>query len=699
MQEKYSRQYIIWFCIAPIILAFFSIIAACQIPISGVNLSWSADHAIAETLPVKTQIASISTIDGDIPLQANDFAPYPNREFESYHGYWQFLHRQQQFYRALRAQDVQFITVDGDTIVINTERSRHVGDLPLHFWQGILVAIAAWYLGMLVFLRDPRSASNRYFFLACGALLTATLASAVYSSRELAMSAPLLVILCDVRFLADLLLSTCLICLLLHFPKRVGHYSIDIALFCLMFAWFVSAEAGFLNTPTNRQLPIPSALIIVAALALLQFQLSVNDPFNNAALCCFYAFLCSSLFFIWYELSSSPGNLGDLLRTDYTSALLWVLFGLGLSMSRYKLNSITRHRCLLLLLVSTASCCLIVINHYLKLNDWAMFAHPILLILIGGLCLAIFHPRKAFAAPPFTNAELLMFTAINYQGSNKDIDYAWQTFLNQLFQPQAIHVDDVSYLRATISLSGKFLHIPQLKGPGSLRCEYAQYGKRLFNGSDAHKINTLLFTARGLIANSQQHHRQQQALNSLFANDIQRSIGEALAPALRYDECGPIKEVIRNVLAEAHTISSGLHGRRIALHELIADLQAELEQRLERQGLILNWAANLSENSLSLEYPIYKAVSSGLRELAKLSCQVPDISNISVDIAYDAGRLFINLGAHNKGAYRSLSHIADNEILRRTIAPLQAQLTLLENKKCQFSFQLTPQLTSPNKTL
>lgn len=204
-----------------------------------------------------------------------------------------------------------------------------------------------------------------------------------------------------------------------------------------------------------------------------------------------------------------------------------------------------------------------------------------------------------------------------------------------------------------------------------------------------------LFTARGLIANNQQNHRQQQALNRLFADDIQRSIGEALAPALRYDECGPIKEVIRNVLAEAHTISSGLYGRRIALHELIADLQAELEQRLERQGLILNWTANLSENSLSLEYPIYKAVSSGLRELAKLSCQVPDISNISFDIAYDAGRLFINLGAHNKGAYQSLSHIADNEILRRTIAPLQAQLALLENKKYQFSFQLTP----PNNAL
>ena len=138
-----------------------------------------------------------------------------------------------------------------------------------------------------------------------------------------------------------------------------------------------------------------------------------------------------------------------------------------------------------------------------------------------------------------------------------------------------------------------------------------------------------------------------------------------------------------------------MYGRRIALHELIADLQAELEQRLERQGLILNWTANLSENSLSLEYPIYKAVSSGLRELAKLSCKVPDISNISFDIAYDTGRLFINLGAHNKGAYQSLSHIADNEILRRTIAPLQAQLALLENKKCQFSFQLTP----PNNAL
>ncbi len=238
------------------------------------------------------------------------------------------------------------------------------------------------------------------------------------------MSAPLLVILCDVRFLADLLLSTCLICLLLHFPKRIGHYSIDIALFCLMFAWFVSAEAGLLNTPTNRQLPIPGALIIVAVLALLQFRLCVKNPLNNAALCCFYAFLCSSLFFILYELSSSPENLGDLLRTDYTSALLWILFGLGLSMSRYKLNSLTRHRCLLLLLVSTASCCLIVINHYLKLNDWPMFAHPILLILICGLCLTIFHARKAFAGRPFTNAELLMFTAINYQGSDNDIDYA-----------------------------------------------------------------------------------------------------------------------------------------------------------------------------------------------------------------------------------------------------------------------------------
>ena len=699
LQKNYTRQYFIWLCSGSLIAVFFSIIAACQSPISGLNLSWSTDHAIAKALPLKTQIAAINSIDGWISLQASDFAPYPNREFKSYHSYWQFLHRQQQLYRALRAQHVQFTTVDGDTIAISSERSRNVGNLPLHFWQGILIAIAAWYLGVLVFLLDPRSARNRYFFLASGALFTATLTSSIYSSRELAMSAPLLVILCDVKFLADLLLSTSLICLLLHFPKRIGHYSIDIALFCLMIAWFLSAEAGLLNTPKNRQFPIPCALIIVAALALRQFQLSVKDPLNNAALFCFSAFFCSSLLFILHELSGIPRNLGNLLSTDYTTALLWVLLGLAVGIGRYKLNNLTRHRYLLFFMASTASFSVIVIGHYIKLGEWPEYTPAILLILIGGLSLAIFHAGKAFAAPPFTDTELLMFTAINYQASEKNIDYAWQTFLKQLLQPQAIHVDDASYPRATISLSGKFLHIPKLKGPGSLCCEYAQYGKRLFNSSDAQKINTLIFTAQGLIANSQQHYCQQQAINKLFAGDLQRSIGEALVPALRYNECGPIKEIIRDVLTETHTISSGLYGRRIALHELIADLQPELEQRLERQGLTLNWTANLPKNSLSLEYPIYKAVSSGLRELAKLSGQTPDISNICFDIKYDAGRLFINFGAHNKGAYRSLKHITENEILRRTIAPLQGEVALIENKKYQFNFQLPPQLSPPSSAL
>ncbi|WP_373092620.1 hypothetical protein [Zhongshania sp.] len=151
MQKNYSRQYIAGLGTAPLIAIFFSNIAACQSPVSGLNLSWSAGHAIAEALSLKTPIASIRTIDGDIRLQASDFAPYPNREFESYYSYWQFLHRQQQLYLALRAQHVQFTTVDGDTIAVSTERCRSVGNLPLHFWQGILVAIAAWYLGMLVF--------------------------------------------------------------------------------------------------------------------------------------------------------------------------------------------------------------------------------------------------------------------------------------------------------------------------------------------------------------------------------------------------------------------------------------------------------------------------------------------------------------------------------------------------------------------
>jgi len=689
LQGKRSRQHLIWLCSIPIFAIFLSILAACNNPISGLNLVWSDNYAITtlpDTSPLGTKIVAINSREGKLALTASDFARNPNREFASYDSYWQFLRRQQQLYLTLQAEHVQFITAAGDTISVATQKSRHFSELPLHFWQKLATGLMAWILGASLFYFDSNTVGRRYLFLSCGALFSASLTSSVYSSRELAMSGPLLVVLCDLKFLADLLLSASLVGILRHFPKRIGHYSIDIALFCLAIAWFVVSEAGILNTSMNRQFAIPIGILTAVAMAVWQWHVHAKAPVHNAALFCFFTFMSPALLFTLNAISNYPSKLHGLLSIDYTTPLLWILCGLALGISRYKLNSLTRHRYLFFILVSAIGFCVIAISHYLSLAQWPVYAPPTLLLLLLGFGLAIHQTSKSLAAPPVTSADLLQLAAINYHARDEDIDQAWQTFISQFFDSVTIKRLTANYPSASISHAGKFLDVPLLKGIGSLRCEYADGNKRLFHASDAQIIDTLCATAKGLITANQQFHRQQQVQNKQFANDLQHNIGEALLPALRHDECDPIKEVIRNILAESHTISSGLYGRKIALHELLADLHLELEQRLDRLGVILDWTVQLPTTPINLAYPAYKTLSSSLRELVRLSSQAADVCHACIDITYEAQHLVITFRAHNKGVYLALNNIAQSDSLPRIIAALHGEMRVADNQKIQLCF-------------
>ncbi|MEX1667896.1 hypothetical protein AB4876_03180 [Zhongshania guokunii] len=637
---------------------------------------------------------AINSSEGKLVLQANDFARYPNRAFTNYDHYWQFLHRQQQLYLALQTNEVQFIADNGYTISASTQKSRWVNEIPLHFWQTLAAGLFVWSLGASLLIFKPNSASGRYFFLCCGALFSSSLASSIYSSRELAMSAPVLVILCDLKFLADLVFSASLISLLLQFPKRITHYSVNIALFLLALAWFVASEAGILNTPMNRQFAIPIGIFIAIALAFWQLHITTKDPLHKAALFCFFTFISPALLFTFNELSAFPNKLHGLLSIDYTIALMWILFGLALGISRYKLNSCSRHPYLFFILVTTIGLCLNSISYYLKWGQWPVYSPSILLILLLSLIFAIYHASHKLSAQPLSNIDVIHFIAINYQTRNESIDQAWQAFIRKFFDTCRVQARATNCSTATVSHGGKFLYVPLLQGPGSLRCEYAQRGRRLFHPSDAQKINTLANTAKDLITANQQFHRQQQVQNKQLANDLRKNIGEALLPTLRHNEPETIKQIIRDVLAQTHTISSGLYGSSITLHELLTDLHRELEQRLQRGGVILSWTTQLPTIPINLEYPAYSALSACLRELAKLCSQLADISHACIDITHDEPHLVITIRAHNKGVYLPLSDRIQSDTLPLIVDPLLGEMKIDDKLKIKIYFLVSALATN-----
>jgi hypothetical protein len=186
-----------------------------------------------------------------------------------------------------------------------------------------------------------REASARYLLLSGFSTLIFAPLAGVYSTRELALSAPTFRALSDLNFFGGCLYCATMVALLWVYPRPLRRARVvGPAIVLAYVGWFAAQALGaFDSMVVARRLPVFAAIFATFALSFLKWRATRSDPLARAA---FSWFLLSWLVgpSLFVSLMMVPRLFG--IRTDALQGYGFLLFllvygGLAFGILRFRL--------------------------------------------------------------------------------------------------------------------------------------------------------------------------------------------------------------------------------------------------------------------------------------------------------------------------------------------------------------------------
>ena len=166
----------------------------------------------------------------------------------------------------------------------------------------------------------------------------------------------------------------------------------------------------------------------------------------------------------------------------------------------------------------------------------------------------------------------------------------WRSILDKVFEPQKMDVQAQPRADVCITAQGVQLMVPDLAGQ-MLCLTAAGRGTRLFNTDDLHFAQTLTRLAEHASQFERTYHEGAAQERKRIAADLHDDIGGKLLHLA--NQSGSDGQYARNALEDLRTLTRGLSGQTRTLDNLFADLQYQLAQRADRQGVAFQWQCDL----------------------------------------------------------------------------------------------------------
>ncbi|WP_026471248.1 sensor histidine kinase [Alkanindiges illinoisensis] len=656
--------------LAGIAMTLFVVNIALNQPWFGFTLTLDQQHVVVDRINkplVGVQrgqvIQSIAAADGQnrIILTRQDVIEDPD-QLETYTQGRQFFVRQHHIASLLRQSHITMQFADGSRMLLNVEPSRPLTSLAAVFWVQMLVGLCSFLIGGWVWGMTPKRYTTLILFIAGCCIMVAAFSAAIYSSRVLALPAPLFELLSNANHTGAVLFSIALVLLFSNYPSaRLLPAGLQILFAASAFCWWLCDmfKMVFSGPPVGAFMPMLIGMSLMLLLSWLQYRKARYDPVTQAALR-WFALAIALGAGVPVLLMSMPSLLGMQAAMSQGYAFLFFLLiyvGVVQGVARYKLFELEGwvFRILFYLLgaflLVTLDALLIVVT---AIDQTPAFAISLLLVALIYLPLRDMLARR-FSRRRSIDREKLFQQVVSLSLSPADNQTvsAWQQLLKNLFN--ALHVESEQNVspadmpQVQIKNEGITLCIAAIGYLPQTQLHYAAAGRRLFAASDLALANELYHMLHYALQARDAYDLGASEERSRIARDLHDDIGSRLLSGLYQQDIKQTKHIIRQSIADMRTIISGMTGAGLALETVVNALQQEISQRLQESQMTLQWHTDIEDGLIQLNYQVYKNYSSILRELITNLIKYAEATAVSIQITYKQGKLYTCLADNGAG--------------------------------------------------
>ncbi len=634
-------------------------------PWLGVNLYWDpaaqagrvrASHGPGAGVAAGTQVAAIQGDGRSHRFEALDFVVEPDGNLVNYAGYRRFLQNQGLLARIQAAPQLERVTPDGQRLPIAPATHRPAWDLPADFWVQWVVGLLAWTIAAGVWAFRPHNVAARYMLINGATVLLFAPGAAVYTTRELAIPLPELLVLKTMNFGGGLLFCGSMVALLLVYPRRIGWRGLGLLVMAAYAAWFVlQAQGAFDSMILGRRVPVFVALLAVTWLAAVQWVRSDRDPVARAALRWFLlSWLVGIGLFVLLVMVPQVLEVDTGALQGYSFLLFLVIYGgMALGILRFRLFDLGLWWFRTLAWIVGALILVFLDLLFLYQMRWtAEWSLSVSLLLCALLWLPFRNwlwGRVMHPTPPtrqlFSRVMHVALAPTDGQRAER-----WGALLRSLFDPLEIRPGP-SCTAVGIEDDGICLRLPAVAHSPALVVRYPGGGRRLFDSTDIELAGQLVDMLRHAEESRHAYEQGSREERNRIACDLHDDVGAVLLTGMHQTSLAAARESMGQAIDEMRIILRGLSGQHHPLEMVESDLRHKLGERLDAAGIQMAWRGldGAAASGLQLDYIVYRNIVSALREIVSNIIRHAHATQVEVQLDLMGGYLGIEISDNGRG--------------------------------------------------
>lgn len=587
----------------------------------------------------------------ELAIEEPDNLPHPQ-------AYQQFMQQQSLLASALKQQQLALQTAQRQIPLQSLP--RHVGDLRFLFWFQLVAGVGGLMTGIAVFaFSRPGIATACYALTGVGYAL-ATLAAALYSTRDLILDGQLFDRLSSLNHLGVYIFGGAFIALLANYPRPLlaKNHTLGFILSGLP-VWLVG-EYQLISIPFYSQWMIISYLCIGIVLGVIQWRHSTRSPVDRASLRWFLLtiFLSTGLFSACVVFPITLGFKVVVAQGWMLGSFLIMYWGLALGLLRYRLFDL---EIWWLSIVSWLIGGLAIFILDLSLISLLSLTSQAALLVSIALTGWLYFPIRQWALARIQRKNqqhvqdwmphvlpLLMETRA-HADQERQIRQRWPDMLKAVFDP--LYIEPCQQQSGVISQFGQQLIAPDLSLTDSsqnLALNHSTRGQRLFNRHDIHALNALVNITQLALSVAKARDTGARLERERIARDIHDDLGARLLSLLQHSnqqqQC-----IIRELLDDIRHLLNSLDGEDIFIEDAIATWRAEIGERLLNTSIQLHWHHNLLVLPILTAFEFHH-LTRILREAVTNAIKHSTLTNLYINI-FSLNNLDLHISIENDGNY------------------------------------------------